>query len=717
MALWSKFMPQSAPSQQPVRISLTFFFFLVGSFLLTLVPHIVELPIWVTVAAVIALVVRSVMEVYRLPLPSTTFCTLVALCLLCGVMLQFKTILGRDAGMAFIAGLLPIKFFELRTPRDIAVIIFSGYFVLMSSLLFSQVVELFLYCLIMMWVLTALLRRLQLGDQPEDRLLPMLRWAGIVFLQALPLTVFLFFFFPRYGEKLQLNMGETALGFTSTVRPGDIASLSQNDAEAMYVSFSSGPIPQVESMYWRGLVLWQYSDGAWTAGDMGLSVETSQPQAVSSGDVIEQIITIAPHYQKWLFALDVPISPAAPESEPQSWSTTFHGDVLQLTGVKSKVDHKERYSVRSSFWTQDVALTEPERRAAVQLPTADAKDAIDERTTKLAEQLRGTTTDTQTYIRTVLRYFRQQHFVYTASPGVHAQGAPWLQEFLFTTRAGFCEHYAAAFAVLMRLQRVPARLVVGYQGATFNPYDNLYRVSQSNAHAWDEVWIDAKVQPDPKKRMGHWQRVDPTAYLPPGDGGQAGGNQQNSGNGGDELAAQAAQRPPSFSETYLPPWLHRSIKEIELRREQLEAQWDDLVFSYDPNTQSRLAEMLGFGRNPAFMLGLGCILTMALCAIITQRWLRRKPALSPVEHLYATFCRNMAQRGIPKALWEGPLAYTGRVAESFPEKNGAIREIGLIVARSRYGPAPHAPGAQAELRALLLLLTAQQAASSSRDQV
>ena len=162
--------------------------------------------------------------------------------------------------------------------------------------------------------------------------------------------------------------------------------------------------------------------------------------------------------------------------------------------------------------------------------------------------------------------------------------------------------------------------------------------------------------------------------------------------------------------------MHRTLTEIQLRREQLEAQWDDLVFSYDPNTQSRLAEMLGFGRNSTFMLGLGCVLTMALFTLIAQRWLRRKPPLTPIEHLYAAFCRNMAQRGIPRATWEGPLAYTGRVAESFPEKNGAIREIGSIVARSRYGPAPVNPDAPAELRKLLLLLTAQQAASSSRDQ-
>jgi len=723
MALWSSLFSQAAPTPKPTRPSLTFFFFLVGAFLLTLVPHVIELPVWVSVAVAIALIIRSFMEVYRLPLPSTTFCSLVALCLLCGVLLQFKTVAGRDAGMAFTAGLLAIKFFELRGPRDIALIIFAGYFVVMSALLFSQVIELFIYCLIMMWVLTALLRRLQIGDQPEDHLLPMLRWAGIVFLQALPLAIFLFFFFPRYSGKLQVSMGEAALGFTDTVNPGDIASLSKNDAEAMYVRFLSGNVPLVESMYWRGLVLWHYQNGAWTSGLMGATQipDKEHPSPSPGSNVIEQEITIYPHFQKWLFALDYPVGLAVDTAEPQPWSTIHDGDTLQLPGDdRSKVDHKERYIVSSSYTLNEQTLSKLEEGAGIQLPNDsfryDSTDRIDKDVRDLADRLWRENPNDHDYIYAVLRYFRQEHFVYTASPGIHDRGPKWLREFLFTTKAGFCDHYAAAFAVLMRLEKIPTRLVVGYLGATYNPYKDIYSVSQSNAHAWDEVWIGPKNQPGADEPVGHWQRIDPTATLPPGEGAQPGSNsssgQQNTG---DELSIQAAEHQPTFSETYLPPWLSHSIDEIQLRREQMEADWDDLVFSYDPTSQDRLAEALGFGRNPTFLLGLACVVSMALCAIFFRQWMKRKPPLSPVENLYATFCQNMAQRGIPRALWEGPLAYTGRVAEAFPEKEEAIRNVGSIVAHSRYGPTPAESASPAELKSLLLLITASQAASSSRD--
>jgi len=707
--------PQKA-SSQPVRPSLTFFFFLVGAFLLTLVPHIVELPVWVTISVVIALVIRSIIEAYRLPLPSSTFCSLVALCLLCGVLFQFKTAFGRDPGMAFTVGLLAIKFYELRGPRDIALILFSGYFVVMSSLLFSQVIELFIYCLIMMWLLTALLRRLQIGDQPEDHLLPMLKWAGIIFLQALPLTVFLFFFFPRYPGKLQISMGESAIGFTDTVKPGDIASLAQNNSQVMYVRFTTDTVPLASSMYWRGLVLWKYQDGAWSVGNLGqvpLGPE-SQPMEERGTDQYDQEITLEAHFQKWLFALDYPITQAIADSESPHFSTSYYGDVLQVQGgPKAKVDHKVRYKVLSAFALKDQFLTQAEINEGTQLPQED-RDNKDLK--QLADKLnQGSTGNRETAYR-ILRYFRVEHYQYTASPGIRFRDGRWLRDFLFTTKAGFCDHYAAAFAVLMRLEGIPTRVVVGYQGATYNPYKNIYTVTQTNAHAWDEVWVDAKNQPEPGRHLGHWLRIDPTAVLPPGEGPKPGGDAGNQENSNDDLSLQAAQHQADFAENYLPQWMQHSLSELKLRRQQMEADWDDLIFSYDPMAQSKLAEALGLGRNPAFWLGLGCAVSIVLCGFILYKWMRRKPPLPPVENLYSSFCQSMAQRGIPRAMWEGPLAYTGRVAEAIPEKEKAIRDVGAIVACARYGPEPVEPAVPDKLKSLLLLITASPAASSSREQ-
>ena len=158
------------------------------------------------------------------------------------------------------------------------------------------------------------------------------------------------------------------------------------------------------------------------------------------------------------------------------------------------------------------------------------------------------------------------------------------------------------------------------------------------------------------------------------------------------------------------------LKEMQLRREQVETDWDNLVFLYDPEAQGQLTHALGFGEKAGFELLLVCLVTGGICLIVFQRWMARKPPVSPVENLYATFCRNMARRGIPRAAWEGPLAYTERVAEAFPDDKLAIHRVGSIVAHARYGPAPADPAAPHDLKSLLTLLTVSQAASSSRDQ-
>ena len=163
--MWPLF-PQSTPA---IRPSLTLFFYLVGAFLLALLPHVQQLPLWITVTILVAMGFRSLIELYRWRLPSPAFCAVVALCFFSAVYLQFHTVLGRDAGTALMALLLAVKFYELRSPRDTALIIFCCFFVVISSLLYSQALELFVYCLIMMWVLTALLLRTSMGDLSTNR--------------------------------------------------------------------------------------------------------------------------------------------------------------------------------------------------------------------------------------------------------------------------------------------------------------------------------------------------------------------------------------------------------------------------------------------------------------------------------------------------------------------------------------------------------------------
>jgi hypothetical protein len=710
MAFWSRFVARPSLVPLQARPSLTLFYLVSGAFVLTLVPEVTDFPAWLSVALVAAMALRSVLEAYRMPLPSTITTSVFAFVLLGFIYLQYGHFMGRDAGTAFTAGLLAIKFYELRRARDVAIIIFACFFLVMSALLYSQAVELFIYCLIMMWVLTALLMRVQAGDQPQDRLLRMLQHSGFIFLQALPLALFLFFFFPRYNGALGLRFDEASIGLNEVVTPGSISQLSENQSEAMYVQFDPGTnIPTTDAMYWRALVLWKYEHGAWVEGTTADEGGLAHVEARAAPDEIPQTITVKAHHRRWLFGLDVPVSLPFNTSagDPNTWAMANSGHAMELALNQGNLDHLVRYTINSRLTPPAEDLDADHQQVATALPD-DPKDAIDPKVKALADSLHKGLRDDQVeeYVNAVIHYFRHNGYVYDTAPG--PQGKDWLPYFLFTSKVGFCEHFASAFAILMRLEHVPARLVIGYWGAEYNPYKDIYTVYQSNAHAWDEVFIFDKNQIAGGIR-GHWQRVDPTALISAGD--ETDQQDPTHQHGGFERGP----RNMTFVDQYMPSWAKSAVREFVLRREEIEVNWDNVVLSYNPETQSRLAQALGFGAAEEIDLLLMCVIASAISFVGFRFWIRRKPVITPVENLYATFCRSMARRGLPRAMWEGPLAYTERLAEAFPNDKPAIHRVGSLVARARYGATPPDNVVVEQLQTALMTITASNAANISRE--
>ena len=663
--------------------SQTLFYWLISAFLLTLLPHVAQLPGWLTGAILVSAAVRCVAEWKRWPLPTTTSTGVVALCLLSGIFLQYHTVLGRDAGTPFMAGLLAIKFYELRGPRDITLIIFSSFFVVMSALLFSQAIELFVYCLIMMWLLTGILLRTYMGDHAEHDLLRMLRASSVIFLQALPLTLLIFFFLPRYSGRFQLRLNENVTGITDRVEPGSIARLADDDSPAMRVTFQTDSHPVPSSMYWRAIVLWKFDGRAWTRGNWADAHEPRQPRPELENDVTEQQIVLWPSNQRWLPALDRPVSLPRDPGSNRATCVALTGDVL-VAPDNLTVDSKWRYTVRSSPIVTQWGSGDQESLALALPP-------IDPRVQKLADDLHAANPETTAYVRAVLHYFQSHHFQLSTTPG-RIVGDP-VAEFLFHTKTGFCEHYASAFAVLMRAAHVPARMVVGYRGGEYNSFGGFYLISQSCAHAWDEVW-NAPRQ--------NWMRVDPTAVI------SSGSSEALAANAGlapasDGFSFQVADRRFTLlSGDSLPSWLRNGLRDLAMHREEMEAQWDDWVFSYDPDTQDRLAQALGFHRRRWLALLGICVAVATAAGAIAAVVIARRHALPPVEAFYSRFCRRMAQRGAPREAWEGPLAYTERLAAQFPGQKDPIEKAGWLVAEHRYAPGGSAvPPELEKLEALL----------------
>ena len=156
-----------------------------------------------------------------------------------------------------------------------------------------------------------------------------------------------------------------------------------------------------------------------------------------------------------------------------------------------------RYQVRSSPDARIRFMGTQEQRA-LQLPEHGNPEAK-----ALAAAWRSRLGSPEAVLNQAILFFKQNEFFYTLKPPLLGENP--VDEFLFGLKSGYCEHFASAFAYLMRAAGIPARVVVGYLGGERNPYGNYLIVKQYHAHAWVEIYMHDQ----------GWIRVDPTALVAP----------------------------------------------------------------------------------------------------------------------------------------------------------------------------------------------------------
>jgi hypothetical protein len=211
-----------------------------------------------------------------------------------------------------------------------------------------------------------------------------------------------------------------------------------------------------------------------------------------------------------------------------------------------------------------------------------------------------------------------------------------MDDFLFDTRRGFCEHYASAFTYLMRAAGLPARVVIGYQGGKMNPLDDYMIVRQSDAHAWSEVWIN-----------NHWQRFDPTAAVSPGRVEQG---VSNAGLENSRLPMLLASN-------------NQLIKNVAFLYDSFQNSWNQWVIGFNQKKQNDLLKFLGFDDASSSSL----ILLLVICLSITGifiGWLilsRNAVEKDLVQHYYNLFSQKLKRHGIHRQPHEGPNDFENRV--------------------------------------------------------
>jgi hypothetical protein len=285
------------------------------------------------------------------------------------------------------------------------------------------------------------------------------------------------------------------------------------------------------------------------------------------------------------------------------------------------------------------------------------------RTVQLAQTLRSAHPDDMEYVHAILDMFSRQDFYYTLTPPKLSDDS--VDEFLFETRRGFCGHYASAFAALMRAAGIPARVVTGYQGGTFNRFANYWIVRQSDAHAWDEIWID-----------GHgWLRIDPTSVIDPSrvDHGL-----------NDAASADNSQESR---------WQYRAswLTDVRFRLDALRLLWRERILLFNDDSQTKLLEWLHIPEPDGQKLVI--LLAAALCLVLFWLTWQVRREIDPARkelliRSYSTLCAKLAAVGLPRLAHEGPEDYAARVAQSRPDLAAAVGALCRQYSNLRYAAAP-----------------------------
>jgi transglutaminase-like putative cysteine protease len=625
---------------------------------LVLAPQASHLPIWISCTGIALLLWRSWITFRGNRMPPLWFLLPIAALSMGGVFATFDTLFGRDAGVAMLALLLILKLLEMRARRDLFVVVFLSFFLLLTNFFYSQsILTAVLTVAAVIAMLSAQLSFQYTGVVPPLR--QRLRSALFIFVLAAPLTIILFVLFPRiqgplWGLPKDANAGRT--GLSDSMTPGNIAQLALSREVAFRVKFLD-PLPSQQRLYWRAVVLDQFDGRSWTRRPKSPSA------APPSGNVrtfVHYQITQEPGSQPWLFALDMPQSTPQLVDNP----VTLTPD-MQLVSRRA-IDERVRYQLTSAL---DYALepdASPERlKNNLLLPIG-----YNPMTLRFAAALHRRLHNDAQRIQAVLDFFggKEYNFVYTLQPPLLDRNS--VDDFLFRTRAGFCEHYAGAFVVLMRAMGIPARVVTGYQGGQINPVDGFLTVRQSDAHAWAEVWLPQR----------GWVRVDPTAAVSPDriernvDAAQASepilGGLINMDTGRDSL-----------------------LSRLRFRWDAINNGWNQWVLNYTPERQKNLLRSLGFDNIGWQTLALlAAAAGAAIMLAIGIPMLISRSRRDPIERVYAAFCKRMTRYGMPPHLYEGPRSYGSRLASSsLPvDSKHAVEQFLALLETARYAALDHA---------------------------
>jgi len=560
--------------------------------------------------------------------------------------LSYPGAASMEAGIALLITLAGAKLLESRTPREFQVLALIGWFLCLSGIIMDNGLTRMLWCLGAFVLITTCMVRFRLSAPGFAR--PM-RVTGTLIAQALPLVAILFFIFPRGLLDLNSAFGSRAgeTGISDNLDPGSITRMTLRMDKAFRVEFPDGVIPTNDQRYWRCLTLWGCNGMRWQRGVYSSASPAATP-LIPANDV-KQIITLEPNGARWLPALDIPLQiEALNQSIPVEFDDTFRSPFTINNAIRFT-------AISRPYARQFVELPHKHRDAALQLP-ADLPASMH---ALVATWKYGAVSDREIMFRAI-DHLKTQGFIYTLTPDEYT-GPIALEDFMVRGRNGFCEHFSASFATLMRMAGIPSRVVVGYLGGEYSEETGSMIIRQSDAHAWVELWLNGS----------GWSRIDPTAALAP--------DRVNTSIR-DYIAGGSAER-----DRQLATWWGYLTHQSRVIWDRLNYAWQDRVVEFDQDSQRSWLSRLNLSRiTTAHLLIIsGSVLTLA--AFLISLWHRRRTQhADPWSRAWQHLCQKLAKSGHPARLpSEGPLAYIQRIGTTDP----VLHCLAQIYANGRYGHA------------------------------
>jgi transglutaminase-like putative cysteine protease len=637
--------------------------FLLAVIAWTVLPHVGHLPLWCSLLTAAVLAWRARLAMTQAALPNRWWLIAVLALAAAATFWSFRSLLGQEPGVTLAVVLMALKTLELRARRDAFVVFFLGFFLVLTHFLYSQSL---LVALAMLGSVWGLLTALVLAHMPVGQ--PALRQAaglaGRTALWGAPIMALLFVLFPRVGPLWgvpQDGLGVT--GLSNSMRMGSVAELAQDDSIAMRLRFLTpgGVPPPAESLYFRGPVLGRFDGREWRV--IGPGAPSGFPSALrpsadfqTSGPALRYELTLEP-----LKLTVLPLLEATATTPQIDGLSVRQRDDLQWIAERP-VFERLRFSAEAHL----------QFRHGPDEPIVGLQDYVDlppgynPRTLAWAAALRRepayAEADARTLAQAVFDHIRRAGYTYTLAPGTYGEANPQgaIDEFWLDRREGFCEHFAAAFVVVMRALDVPARVVTGYQGIDPLPVDGFHLVRQSAAHAWAEYWMPGQ----------GWLRADPTAAVAP-----------------ERIRDSRNLRPPpglvAGALGNVSPALLANLRSAW---ESLDNRWNQWVLNYSRGQQMDLLKRLGV-QTPSWE-SLAWLLTtllsgLALAGAAWAWWDRAR--IDPWKRQRDSLGRGLALLGIPLAGHDAPRALAGRIRARLGEPGENLARMMDRLDADRYG--------------------------------